>query len=189
MRSEWYGDNGWKKLTDTNFMVLDLNEVNTKNIKTPEEFEIQPLFEHETDAIYECYHEAFTTGDARWIYDMTEEQRRQQFDGNLNSPFPINESASFAIISGDGIAGFILVLSRSEEDAFLASIGVRPKFRRKGLSRILMNESIAVLKKQDVRNFTLGVELVNIPAVKLYEQYGFETVSRITRYSWKSEQT
>ncbi|MHA2396687.1 MAG: GNAT family N-acetyltransferase, partial [Candidatus Thorarchaeota archaeon] len=74
-RRAWYEAEGWSKLEDTNFMVLGPIGDRSKEIDYPEGFEMRPLREFDNDTIFECYHEAFTTGDARWIYDMTEEQR------------------------------------------------------------------------------------------------------------------
>lgn len=184
-RCSWYEAEGWNKLEDTNFMVLGPISNGPKEIKPPEGFEIRPLLEFENDAIFECYHEAFITGDARWIYDMTEEQRKQEFDKNFDRSHQINEGASFAILSNRAIVGFILVVSRSDEEDHLESIGILPKFRWKGLGKTLLGKSIEALRKKEAQNLTLGVDPVNTPAVGLYEKFGFETTSRIARYSWK----
>ncbi len=185
-RCSWYESEGWKKLEDSNFMVGNPIETAISGIQLPDDFELQPLLDSDNDAIFECYHEAFTTGNARWIYDMSREQRRQEFEKNFDRSRPINKDASFVILSDGAIVGFTLVISRSDEEEHLESIGVHPKFRGKGLGKILLGKSTEVLRGQEVQNFTLGVDPVNIPAVRLYERFGFETVSRTARYSWKT---
>ncbi len=186
-RIEWYEAGGWTKLEDTNFMVSNPDYLQNDKIQTPEGFEVRPLFDFDNDTIFECYLEAFTSGEARWIYDMTEEQRRQEFDKLFDRTPHVNEDASHAIVSDGDIAGFILVVSRSDEEEHLECIGVHPKFRGKGIAKALLSNSFEVLKDQKADHLTLGVDPVNTPAVKLYEQFGFETVSRIARYSWKTD--
>ena len=185
-RCSWYESEDWKKLEDSNFMVGNPIETAIPEIQLPDDFELQPLLDFDNDAIFECYHEAFTTGDARWIYDMSREQRRQEFEKNFDRSRPINKDASFVILSDGAIVGFTLVISRSDEEEHLESIGVHPKFRGKGLGKILLGKSTEVLRGQEAQNFTLGVDSVNIPAVRLYERFGFETISRTARYSWKT---
>ncbi len=185
-RSAWFEAAGWSKLEDTNFMVSSPSESQPGDIQPPDGFDIRPLLDFDNDAIFECYHEAFTTGDARWIYDMTEEQRRQEFDKIFNRSQSINEAPSFVVLSGSSIVGFILIVTRSAEEEHLESIGIHSKFRRNGLGKILLSKSMNVLRNQEAENLTLGVDPVNQPAVKLYEQFGFETVSRIARFSWKT---
>ena len=184
-RRAWYETEGWSKLEDTNFMVLGPIGDGSKESDPPEGFEIRPLKEFDNDAVFECYHEAFTTGDARWIYDMTEEQRRQEFDKIFDRSHQINEDASFAILAEKEIAGFILVVSRSDEEEHLESIGILPKYRRNGIGKTLIGQSIEALRKQEAQNLTLGVDPVNTPAVKLYKHFGFEIASRTARFSWK----
>ncbi|MGY5861462.1 MAG: GNAT family N-acetyltransferase [Candidatus Thorarchaeota archaeon] len=185
-RCSWYEAEGWKKLEDSNFMAGNPIEAAISETRLPDDFELQPLLDSDNDAIFECYHEAFTTGDARWIYDMSKAQRKQEFEKSFDRSCPINKDASFAILSDGAIVGFILVVSRSDDEEHLESIGVHPMFRRKGLGKTLLGKSTEVLRGQKVQSFTLGVDPVNIPAVRLYEKFGFKTVSRTTRYSWKT---
>jgi ribosomal protein S18 acetylase RimI-like enzyme len=168
-------------------MVSSPIDSKQKEIKPLDGFELRPLLEFDNDTIFECYHEVFTTGDARWIYDMTEEQRKQEFEKIFDRSHKINEDASFAILSAGAIVGFILIVSRSDEEEHLESIGIHPGFRRKNLGKTLLNKSVEILRSQEAQNFTLGVDPVNTPAVRLYEQFGFETVSRTARFSWKTD--
>lgn len=184
-RSSWYEAEGWYKLEDTDFMVSNLGTSGISKIEIPDGFELQPLVEFDNDALFDCYHEAFTTGDARWIYDMTKEQRRQEFEKYFDRSRQINEDASFVILSDGEVVGFILIVSRSVEEEYLESIGIHPEFRGKGLGTILLGKSIEVLRSQEAQNFTLGVDPVNTPAVRLYERFGFKKLSKTARFSWK----
>jgi ribosomal protein S18 acetylase RimI-like enzyme len=185
-KSSWYEAEGWKMLEDTNFMVSSLTSDGFKENKPLNGFEFSPLLEFDNDTIFDSYHEAFTTGHARWIYDMTKEQRRQEFEKNFDRSQKINEDASFAILAEEGLVGFILIVSRSDDEEHLEAMGIHPNFRGKGLGKTLLGKSIEVLRSQEAVRLTLGVDPVNIPAVKLYEQFGFDTISRTVRFSWNA---
>jgi GNAT superfamily N-acetyltransferase len=185
-RCSWYETQGWSKLEDTNFMVRNLKQGKLESIQIPSDFSLRPLLEFDNETIFQCYYDAFTTGRARWIHEMTREQIRQEFEKNFDRTHDIDNEASFVILSDGIIVGFNLVLTRSDEEEHLEAIGIHPKFRGKGLGKILLSKSIEVLQNQRAQNMSLGVDIVNIPAVKLYEQFGFDTVSRTARYFWKS---
>lgn len=185
-RISCYEKEGWSKLEDTNFMECNPTESIEDDIQVPEGFEVQPLLDFDNDTIFLCYHDAFTTGNARWIFDMTEEQRREEFDKVFDRTRQINEESSLSLLSEGTIIGFILIVSRSNDEEHLESIGVKPKYRGMGLGKILLSKSLKILGDQQVQRLTLGVDPVNTPAVSLYNQFGFETASRIARYSWKS---
>ena len=115
-KSAWYEAAGWNKLEDTNFMVLGPIGDGSRKINPPAGFELQPLKEFDNDTVFECYHEAFTTGNARWIYDMTEEQRRQEFNKIFDRSHQINDDASLVILADREIVGFTLVVTSSDEE-------------------------------------------------------------------------
>ncbi|MHA2026941.1 MAG: GNAT family N-acetyltransferase [Candidatus Thorarchaeota archaeon] len=187
-RQLWYESEDWSKLEDDYFMVTNPTEDHQVQEPTiPEGFKLRPLSEVDKDKLFLCYREAFMTGQALWIYDMTEEQRREEFDKNFSTSRPINNKASFAAEQNGEVAGFILVLSRSEEEEHVESFGVHPSFRGKGLAKMMLWKVIKVLRQTKSENLTLGVDSVNSPAISLYERFGFETVSRTIRYSWKDD--
>ncbi len=188
-RRLWYEAEGWKEVEDTNFMVKHLQEYVSKITPSNTEYKIRPMTDYENDKIFECYHDTFTTSDARWIYDMTKEQRRQEFDKIFDRSRNINQEASFVIESDRKIVGFILLVTRSDEEEHLEFMGVHPKYRLRGLAKNLLAESIKVLLSQNAQTLTLGVDPMNVPAVQLYEQFGFKLISRIVRFSWKVSNT
>jgi len=58
-------------------------------------------------------------------------------------------------------------------------IGVLPKHRRKGFGTQIMKKTITCLAEKGAKRVFLGVDEMNIPAVKLYEKLGFFTI-RVT---------
>jgi ribosomal protein S18 acetylase RimI-like enzyme len=139
-RCSWYESQGWYNQEDTNFMVLCLDDWQSEDFRTPSEFDFRPLLEFDNDAIFECYYSAFTTGEARWIHDMSRKEIKQEFEKNFDRSHNINGPASFVMLLDDIIVGFSLVLSRSEEEEHLEAIGMHPDFRGKGLGKVLLKK-------------------------------------------------
>ncbi len=184
-RQSWYESAEWNKLEDNSFMFINPMDTLIEGAGIPEGFNLRPLLDVDNNILFRCYHEAFTTGQATWIYDMTEEQRRQEFEKLFDRSQHINGHASLIVEKEGEIVGFALVISRSDEEEHLESIGVHSSVRGKGLGKLLLSSIIQILCDQNADRLTLGVDPVNIPAVKLYENFGFKLSSRTVTYSWK----
>ncbi|MEN4743783.1 ribosomal protein S18-alanine N-acetyltransferase [Pantoea agglomerans] len=68
------------------------------------------------------------------------------------------------------------------DEASLFNIAVDPAFQRRGLGRQLLQHLIDELIKRDVQTLWLEVRASNLPAIALYEQLGFNQVSRRPNY-------
>lgn len=68
------------------------------------------------------------------------------------------------------------------DEASLFNIAVDPAFQRRGLGRQLLQHLIDELIKLDVLTLWLEVRASNLPAIALYEQLGFNQVSRRPNY-------
>ena len=55
----------------------------------------------------------------------------------------------------------------------IGSIAVHPLYRRKGLACHLMDALFAECRKQSIEEASLEVRVSNVPAISLYERYGF----------------
>ena len=60
------------------------------------------------------------------------------------------------------------------DEAEILTLATHPDFRRQGLARQLLSESIQYLKKSDLKCLRLEVDVTNLPALKLYESLGFK---------------
>ena len=60
------------------------------------------------------------------------------------------------------------------DEAHITNIAVKSTERGKGIGRFLMSELIARAKMADIAHMTLEVRDGNIPAIKLYESFGFK---------------
>ncbi|WP_434052291.1 MAG: GNAT family N-acetyltransferase [Roseibium sp.] len=97
---------------------------------------------------------------------------------------------SFVAMSGTEIAAFWFSsppLSAYQNCAYTLSVGTLPAYRRKGLSRQLLDKVIERQKSDAGRGLQLEVITTNEKAVKAYEKSGFETrrTLRVCRISEK----
>lgn len=85
-------------------------------------------------------------------------------------------------IDADGkMAGFAITQIVLDE-ASLFNIAVDPDFQRRGYARQLLEHLIDELAARGVLTLWLEVRESNLPAIALYEQLGFNQVSRRPRY-------
>ena len=183
-RYSWFGSLGWNLVEDTYFMTVDsLQDI--PDLAIPEEFQLRPLLEIDDDELYKCHHAAFTTSKAREFYDLTDEEKKQHFDKLYNRSQEINSDASYVFMHGENLASILLVVSRHDEE-HITVVAVHPDFRGRGLAKALLSLSIKELRRQGSQNLSIGVDVVNTPAINLYKKYGFQVTSRLSFHSWKA---
>lgn len=76
------------------------------------------------------------------------------------------------------VTGALLMFPTNTSEFFLHKIMVHPDYRGKGIGSALMQQ--ALQDAQDVVLLTVNPE--NIPAVKLYESFGFKVRTRVEGY-------
>lgn len=79
------------------------------------------------------------------------------------------------------MAGFAITQIVLDE-ASLFNIAIDPDFQRRGFGRQLLEHLIDALSERGVLTLWLEVRESNHPAIALYEQMGFNQVSRRTNY-------
>jgi len=77
--------------------------------------------------------------------------------------------------------GFIVVRAASDE-AEILTLAVRPRYRRRGLGKVLVSRASEHAYRLGARHLFLEVALSNVPALKLYERLGFVEVGRRKAY-------
>lgn len=102
--------------------------------------------------------------------------REQTFASNQGERF-----LNLRLDVGDKMAAFAITQVVLDE-ASLFNIAVDPAFQRRGLGRQLLLHLIEALIKRDVLTLWLEVRASNLPAIALYEQLGFNQVSRRPDY-------
>ncbi|MCK4567281.1 MAG: GNAT family N-acetyltransferase [Candidatus Thorarchaeota archaeon] len=184
LRCSWFGSFNWDLVEDSYYMNKDTSKkIPTANI--PEGFHLHPLLEIDDDTLYKCHYAAFTNSEAREFYDLTEVEKRQHFDKLYDRFQSINSKASVVLKHGDEIASMLLVVSRDDEE-HIAIVAVHPDYRGQGLAKAVLTIGIQEVRKQGMNNISIGVDVVNTPAVQLYTKFGFKIVSRLSFHSWKA---
>lgn len=93
---------------------------------------------------------------------------------NLNSNY-------FVAKCNNEIVGFTGILTIIDE-VNIMNIVVKKDKRRFGIGSLLLEKIINFCKSQNVASITLEVNENNIPAIKLYEKYGFKQVGLRKKY-------
>lgn len=68
------------------------------------------------------------------------------------------------------------------DEAHVTTIAIRPEYRKRRLAEFLLQKMIETGYENALKWFTLEVRVSNIPAVRLYEKYTFDTLGRRKRY-------
>jgi ribosomal-protein-alanine N-acetyltransferase len=74
------------------------------------------------------------------------------------------------------------VSSLSGQLAHLISLAVHPKFRRKGVATILLQETLRFLTAHNAVELVLEVNPKNADAIQLYSKLGFEKIGLMEKY-------
>lgn len=82
-------------------------------------------------------------------------------------------------VSDDQMIGFVAGDQKSGGLAWIATIGVLPKYRRQGIASTLLLECEALLDAFQIR---LSVRLGNTGAIRLYENFGYQRVDIWPKY-------
>ncbi|MGY5879178.1 MAG: GNAT family N-acetyltransferase [Candidatus Thorarchaeota archaeon] len=184
-RCSWFKSNNWSLVEDTFYMDKDaFAEIPEANI--PNGFSLHPLLENDDDALYSCHYASFTTSQAREFYGLSEDEKKQQFSKLYDRTQAINAEASFVLKKDDEIASMLLVVSREDEE-HISIVAVHPSYRGQGLAKALLFIGIQKVREQEVANISIGVDVVNTPAVELYKKFGFEVRSRLSFHSWSED--
>lgn len=74
--------------------------------------------------------------------------------------------------------GFWVIL----EEAHITTLGTHPDFRNKQLAQALLVQCIETCYKEEVKYITLEVRESNVPAIRLYEKFGFSSIGMRKNY-------
>lgn len=104
----------------------------------------------------------------------------------LCHPFPWSENTFYSnqgerylnkkLTVNDQLVGF-LICQIVLDEASLFNIAIHPNFQQQGLGKLLLNNQITILTEKKVKTLWLEVRQSNTPAIKLYQQIGFNEIS------------
>ena len=159
-------------------MTRDINEPLT-DAPLPAGLQVRPVTEADYRAVYEAHTEAFRD---HWGFN---EQSFEEFMRWSEMP-DFNPNLWKVAWDGDQIAGQVLNFVNSAENieyqrkrGYTEAISVRRPWRKRGLARSLVIQSIAMFKKMGMTETALGVDAENPSgALSLYQGLGYKEVRR-----------
>ena len=163
-------------------MVRDLREPIIDR-PMPEGLDVRPVEKDHIWLIFEAMNEAFQD---HWGYrPMTKKEFKQSMK------YPQFQPEHWKIAwDGDQVAGMVQNFINVDENkeykrkrGYTEEICVRRPWRKLGLARALLTQSLVYLKQLGMSEAALGVDADNpTGALRLYESVGFRCVKRYTEY-------
>jgi ribosomal-protein-alanine N-acetyltransferase len=94
----------------------------------------------------------------------------------------VNAAARCRVARAEGRLAAFLVAWHLPGESQVAEVAVHPDFRRKGIARALVEETLADARMRGSSVATLEVRDGNVAARGLYERFGFTVTGRRSRY-------
>lgn len=150
-------------------------------VSIPKGLELRPVTESNYRAVFDAQSEAFRD---HWGYVEPTEKDYQRFISD-----PIFDPSLWKVAwDKDQVAGMVLNFINEEENkeynrkrGYTENISVRRPYRRQGLARYLLVESIKMFRDMGMEETALGVDAENPNhALTLYEGIGYQTRKKWT---------
>ncbi len=185
----WYALCGAVKLDEFVYMTCRTSDFEPLLQNFPKDgFEIDAFNIQDKENIYACFYRAFLDGKDRSFLGKTEQQRRRMFEGYFSDPENLNKAASLILLQDRQVIGFSIFKTRPHVgDEHLALICIHPDHQGKGLGKQLLSLSMSKIAQQGDKLMSLGVDLDNAAAYKLYQKLGFETQTKFITHVWRDE--
>lgn len=151
-------------------MLIELEEPPPKP-RWPEGLQARAFEREHAEAFHEAIEEAFVDEWGRGSKPF-EEFRRLRLDAPGSSP-----ELWVSVWDGNELAATLICDARRYEMGWIASVGVRPAWRRRGLGLALLHHAFAEFWRRGERIVGLGVDAENpTGATRLYERAGMRVV-------------
>jgi ribosomal protein S18 acetylase RimI-like enzyme len=151
--------------------------------RMPEGLEVRPVKPEHIRPIWEAMNEAFQD---QWGYVQPVEEDFHEFKDN-----PLIDLKLWKVAwDGNQVAGMVLNFINKQENreynrlrGYTEDISVRRPWRRKGVARSLLVQSMQMFKDLGMEETALGVDTKNPSgALRLYQSVGYRQVQRFTSY-------
>ncbi len=183
----WYESVGFHKATEETLMRVNLEKLSLPDTQPslPKGLRFESIDNVENKDIENPFFDSFESGKDRLFVDMTRAQQRVSFNYWFRRSQPFHRS-TIIVMKDDEVVGFNVV--RVEDDsAEIGPVGVIPKYKRQGIMKAVLHESIKRLQEDGVKIAELEADVSNEPAINLYKMFGFEQVHTQEYYAWKVE--
>ena len=139
---------------------------------TPAEITFRKMIPADIDAVNALDEECF--GDDAWSR------------GFLISEFR-NPNTKYLVGEVDGKVIACAGLELFSDEAEMTTFAVAPDFQGRGFGKRLLEETICLAKKFGATSMIFEVRCSNIPALHIYQKFGFRKIGRIKNYYSDSE--
>jgi mycothiol synthase len=183
LASAFLAGRGWSVVAHAYEMLRNsLDDV--RGIPLPDGLEIRPVGHADAPQVWDALVDGFR--DHRHKPEATDEDRERFLDNPLHDP-----DLWVVAFDGDEIAGGVVNIVDPEENeatgnrrGYVEAVFTRPAWRRRGLARALVAESLVRLRDRGMTSALLGVDGANPnQAMTLYEDIGFEIAA--TELEWR----
>jgi ribosomal protein S18 acetylase RimI-like enzyme len=179
----WLEAHGWTTVAKA-YEMLRPSMADIPEIRLPDGLEIRPVTEADTGRVWDALVDGFH--DHRHKPEATDDDRQRFIDNPVHDP-----SLWVIAFDGDEIAGGVVNVIDPEENAetgldqgYVDAVFTRPAWRRRGLARALVAQSLLRLRERGMTSAMLGVDGANPnQAMTLYEDVGFEIAA--TELEWR----
>lgn len=117
-----------------------------------------------------------TSRDINKIFEMDQENFDDNWSIETIKSSIENQYSSFYILQIDDITIGYFNFELIFDEINLNRICVLPRYRNQGFAKNMMDRLIDISSKENCRRITLEVEEKNENAIKLYENYSFNTI-------------
>jgi ribosomal protein S18 acetylase RimI-like enzyme len=183
LATEWFEARGWTTVAKA-YEMLRRSLADIPEFALPDGLEVRPVTAADAFRVWDALVDGFH--DHRHKVEATEDDRRRFLDNPVHDP-----SLWVIAFDGDEIAGGVVNIIDPEENAesglnqgYVEAVFTRPGWRRRGLARSLVAQSLLRLRERGMASAMLGVDGANPnQAMTLYEDVGFEIAA--TELEWR----
>ena len=123
-----------------------------------------------------------TTDDARELSYIELEIFPLPWDeSSLQSFLALANVEGEAAVHGEQIIGYLFA-QYSDDEAHILNLGIRPKFRRKGIAKLLLERFLNRIVERSIKSCYLEVRVGNLSAQKLYFSQSFAPIAVRKQY-------
>jgi ribosomal protein S18 acetylase RimI-like enzyme len=181
--NDFFRAHGWSEVARAYEMLRGSLE-DVPELALPAGLDVRPVTAADETRVWDALVDGFQ--DHRHKPEATEDDRERFLDN------PVHDPSLWAIaFDGDEIAGGVVNIIDPEENTesglqrgYVDSVFTRPPWRRRGLARSLVAQSLVRLRERGMTSALLGVDGANPnQAMTLYEDLGFEIAA--TELEWR----
>lgn len=103
-----------------------------------------------------------------------------------NQNYYVQDGAFFIAINGEFAGYSQVIIERDPKDKpYIVNFGILPNYRKHGLSKLLLNHSLCILKEKNYKYAYITVDADNKKAYNLYKKAGFQRIDTLYSYLYK----